>query len=85
MITGSFAAGIAPIIAKASKNNSYAEKKAGNEFYELRIYTLNNASQQKLVENYFQTAAIPALNKLGSKNVGVFTEQQPEGQSSTLR
>ncbi|MEJ7682447.1 MAG: NIPSNAP family protein [Segetibacter sp.] len=47
----------------------------------MRVYTLKNDSQQKLVENYFQNAAIPALNKLGSKNVGVFTEQQPEGQS----
>ena len=80
LVTGCLAAGIAPIVAKASKNN-YREKKAGNEFYELRVYTLKNPSQQKMVENYFQNAAIPALNKLGSKNVGVFTEQQPEGQS----
>ncbi len=80
MVTASFAAGIAPIVAKAYKNKDM-EKKSGNEFYELKVYTLKNSSQQKLVENYFQHAAIPALNKLGSKNVGVFTEQQPEGQS----
>ncbi len=80
LLTGSFAAGIAPVVAEASKN-SYMKKKLDNEFYELRVYTLKDDSQQKLVENYFQNAAIPALNKLGSKNIGVFTEQQPEGQS----
>lgn len=80
LVTGSFATGIVPAIAIASKNSGM-EKNPGNEFYELRVYTLKNASQQKLIEDYFQNAAIPALNKLGSKNVGVFTEQQPEGQS----
>jgi hypothetical protein len=49
--------------------------------YELRVYTLKNEAQQKLVEDFFQNAAIPALNRLGSKNVGVFTEQKPEGQT----
>lgn len=57
------------------------QKKVSQEFYELRVYTLKNEKQQKLVEDYFQQAAIPALNKLGSKNIGVFTEQQPEGQT----
>ncbi len=80
LVTGSFAAGIAPVVAKAHEKNNM-EKKPGNEFYELRIYSLKNDTQQKLVENYFQNAAIPALNKFGSKNVGVFTEQQPEGQT----
>src|SRR4051794_5473882 len=80
LMTGSIAAGLAPIVSKASKENEM-EKKTGGEFYELRVYTLKNAQQQKLVEDYFQNAAIPALNKLGSKNIGVFTEQQPEGQT----
>jgi len=59
----------------------FLQKKVNPEFYELRVYTLKNESQQKLVEDYFRNAAIPALNKLGSKNIGVFTEQQPEGQT----
>jgi hypothetical protein len=61
--------------------NSAKPKKASPEFYELRVYTLKNPTQQKLVEDYFQNAAIPALNKLGSKNIGVFTEQKPAGQT----
>ncbi len=64
----------------ASAEGSY-RKKTTPEFYELRVYTLKNAGQQKLIEDYFQNAAIPALNRLGSKNVGVFTELKPEGQS----
>lgn len=50
-----------------------------SEFYELRIYTLKNGKQQKMVENYFQNAAIPAYNRLGSKTVGVFTEYLAQG------
>ena len=56
-------------------------KKAKQQFYELRVYTLKDQQQQRLVEAYFQNAAIPALNRLGSKTVGVFTEQKPEGQT----
>jgi hypothetical protein len=55
--------------------------KPGREFYELRTYTLKNARQQVLVESYFKDAAIPALNRLGSHNIGVFTELKPAEQT----
>ncbi|MXV52842.1 NIPSNAP family containing protein [Pedobacter sp. HMF7647] len=55
--------------------------KQNGEFYELRVYTFKNTDQQKLTEDYLEKAAIPALNRLGSKTIGVFTEQQPEGQT----
>ncbi|QNK64668.1 NIPSNAP family protein [Pedobacter sp. PAMC26386] len=51
------------------------------EFYELRVYTLKNETQQNLVESFYSKAAIPALNHLGIKHVGVFTELQPAGQT----
>jgi hypothetical protein len=50
-------------------------------YFELRTYTLKNDAQQKLVEDYLKNAAIPALNRLGVKTVGVFTEVKPEGQT----
>lgn len=53
-------------------------------YYELRRYSLTNADQQRLVEDYFEKAAIPALNRQGIKNVGVFTELQPSGQSTLV-
>jgi hypothetical protein len=61
--------------------SSMAKEKPGTEFYELRTYILKNQTQQKLVEDYFRDAAIPALNKLGSKNIGVFTELKPTEQT----
>lgn len=69
-----------PSIAAASGNTNLQPQSA-QEFYELRVYTLKDEAQQKLVEDYFQNAAIPAYNRLGSKNVGVFTELKPEGQT----
>lgn len=56
-------------------------KKKKQELYEWRTYLLKNETQQQLVEAHFQNAAIPALNRLGSKNIGVFREMKPEGQT----
>jgi hypothetical protein len=75
LLTGSSITAIAPMLSAADNEN----KKAAQEFYELRVYTLKDEKQQQLVEKYFEKAAIPALNKLGSKNVGVFRELNPEG------
>ena len=71
------AAAVIPKISKAAGISA----STGREFYELRTYTLKNEQQQKLVEDYFKDAAIPALNRLGTKNVGVFTELKPAGQT----
>lgn len=51
------------------------------EWYELKVYTLKNETQQRLVEDYYKNAAIPALNRTGSNHIGVFTELKPEGQT----
>jgi hypothetical protein len=78
IISGSIS-GLAPLASLAlPKNDGQA---APLEFYELRTYILKNEAQQRLVENYFANAAIPALNRLGASNVGVFTELKPSGQS----
>jgi hypothetical protein len=68
---------LSPVIAKG--NNMPATE---SEFYELRVYQLKDEKQQQLVEAYWQNAAIPALNRLGIKNIGVFTELKPAGQTS---
>jgi hypothetical protein len=51
-----------------------ANKTAAKEFYELRVYDLKEAASQAALDEYFQNALIPALNKYGSKQVGVFRE-----------
>ena len=71
------------LIPAASMASSISElQKNENEFYELRTYILKNDTQQKLVEDYLKSAAIPALNRLGVKSVGVFTELKPTGQTN---
>lgn len=76
-ILGTVAGSISPLINKAA---SAASNKNERQWYELRVYTCKNAGQQKLTEDYFETAAIPALNRLGCKNIGVFRELKPAEQ-----
>jgi NIPSNAP len=73
------AGSIIPLENKAAVKGS--NKNAKQELYELRVYTFKSAEQEKITEDYFEKAAIPALNRLGSKNIGVFKELTPEGQT----
>ncbi|GAB3338041.1 hypothetical protein GCM10027299_49770 [Larkinella ripae] len=77
LLTGSAAGFLNPLDPAATPENS--AQNPAPEFYELRVYTLKNGRQQKLVETYFQQAAIPALNRLGSQTIGVFTEYLAQG------
>jgi hypothetical protein len=43
------------------------------EYYELRRYSMRRGPQQQRFDDYFRDAAIPGLNRLGIKPVGVFT------------
>ncbi len=56
---------------KLPVDNSPADKKA---IYELREYEMHFATSENDLHAYFQNALIPALNKSGVKNVGVFKE-----------
>ncbi len=42
------------------------------ELYQLRTYTLHNGPQTALIQRYFETALIPALNRLGMSPIGAF-------------
>lgn len=59
-----------------------AEHTGPQEFYELRVYRLTPGSDASLLHGYLEKAAIPALNRLGVKPVGVFTEPEPKGPPS---
>jgi hypothetical protein len=48
----------------------------GRQYYELRVYATQSEKQQTLVNDYWQSAAIPAYNRAGIQSVGVFTETQ---------
>ena len=64
-------------LSDLASENSEGQKKSSPEFYELRTYSLKNDVQQRLVEDYLKNAAIPALNRLGSRSIGVFRELKP--------
>ena len=49
-----------------------AQPAAGRQYLELRQFIIENENQKKLCENFFKNAAIPAMNRLGIKPVGVF-------------
>jgi len=69
-LAASALAGAAPSVAATPPEAEPAEE--GREYYELRKYLLRRGPQQHLIDNFFRNAALPALNRLGIKPVGVF-------------
>lgn len=47
-------------------------KKPMREFYQLTVYHFKNAEKEKVLDNYFQNALLPALHRMKINNVGVF-------------
>ena len=45
---------------------------AQKEIYELRIYKMKTAGQIKAIDNYLENAYLPALHRIGIKQIGVF-------------
>jgi hypothetical protein len=43
------------------------------QYYELRVYATQSADQQKKVSDYWETAGVPAYNRMGIQPIGVFT------------
>lgn len=41
-------------------------------YYEIKIYHLKNADQEARIDAYLQNAYLPAMHKIGIKNIGVF-------------
>jgi hypothetical protein len=58
--------------ASGGAANAQENKPAARDYYELRFYQITNASNLKLMHSFLREAAIPALNRLGIKPVGVF-------------
>jgi len=52
-----------------SMSFAHAEEKY---YYEIKIYHFKTQAQEDRLDTYFQNAYLPALHKLGVKNVGVF-------------
>jgi hypothetical protein len=67
--------------ALAAANSAFPQDQGASqpEFYQFRRYTLVSGNEQKLTENYFATALIPAVTRWGMGPVGAFkVEYGPE-------
>ena len=51
-------------------SSSYSQ----SEIYELRVYNMQFGQSEDILHDYFKDALIPALNRQGIENVGVFKE-----------
>ena len=67
---------VAIIVTTSSTGRLVAADAAQPQYYELRVYTTKSEAQQKIINDYWQKAAVPAYNRLGIPTVGVFTELQ---------
>ncbi len=64
-------------MAKANSLSSKEDKlqnNVGKEIYELRTYQLSAVWKKDLFAAFLKNALVPALNRVGVKNVGVFEE-----------
>jgi len=73
-ITASLAAGALGGVSAAAAVPGSQNASGGKSrlFFELRRYQLSDGPQRKLCNDFFQSALIPAVNRLGIKPVGVF-------------
>jgi hypothetical protein len=81
----SLAASATAALASQVQAASGKSATAGREFYDLRAYRLKSDAQRAPLDHYLEKALLPALDKRGIKNVGVFTEldvNKPAGTSS---
>ena len=76
-LKSSLAASALATLAPAATSAAAEGKETEREYYEWRIYRLKAGSDHSLLDAYIEKAAIPALNRIGSKPIGAFTEIEP--------
>ena len=54
------------------------------DFYQIKIYNLETDQQERRMDHYLQNAYIPALNRIGMKNIGVFKPIEKSDTESKL-
>jgi hypothetical protein len=73
-LKNSLAASATAALASRVQAAPAASSLAGREYYELRAYRLKAGAPRTGLDTYLEKAFLPALDKRGIKNVGVFTE-----------
>ena len=69
--TSSIAGGA--VFSSWAGGEALAQDASAREFYELRTYEMQTGNRKAVLNEYLEKAFIPAMNRLGSKPVGVFT------------
>jgi NIPSNAP len=72
-------AGLSTVGLNVSAAESATTGTGDREYYELRGYRLKPGAKHDLLDAYIEKAAIPTLNRLGVKPVGVFVQQERPG------
>lgn len=68
--TSSIAGGA--VLSSWTSGEVLAQDAAAREFYELRTYEMPTGNRKAVLNEYLEKAFIPAMNRLGSRPVGVF-------------
>lgn len=63
---------------------SWKSKKKEREIYELKVYHFKTTAQEKMLDDYFKNALLPALHKIGIHQVGVFKSWTNDTSSDKL-
>jgi hypothetical protein len=79
-LAASAAVGMAPLAKLAAQGNGETPR----DIYELRTYHLDSEEQKKGFDTFMSRAAIPALNRIGIKPVGVFYREEEQGEIYVL-
>ena len=77
-LAASCAAGLASAATSATAGRSDRCCPQDKEYYELRLYRLESAVKKKALCQFFSSAAVPALNRIGICPVGVFGALEAE-------
>lgn len=60
------------IVLTISLSLLFSSFSEAQEFYEIKLYLIDEPEQEIQIDNYLKNAYIPALNKAGIDNIGVF-------------
>ena len=69
--TSSIAGGA--VLSSWAGGEALAPEAPAREFYELRTYETQTGNRKAVLNEYLEKAFIPAMNRLGSRPIGVFT------------
>ena len=71
-VTAACLLGLTPLVG-TSKASSHLKSHKHAQYFELRLYRIKSKEKQKKCSDFFRDVALPAMNRIGIKPVGVFT------------